>query len=159
MPVPQGVTTVAILIFFIFAATMTAVFAVIFLLGLFTDAVRLESHWGGLGGGVGGWTMSRPLASLISALGFGLITALLVGGTFANSSERLKEKYQPATRLLELQGGRISRFYVQNRKLILTASVPDETVKNRVFDEIKLINPAQDDIAADISTPPQAKSK
>jgi hypothetical protein len=32
---------------------------------------RIESHWGGLGGGLGGWRMSASLGYLIAALAFG----------------------------------------------------------------------------------------
>jgi hypothetical protein len=30
--------------------------------------VNVESHWGGLGGGIGGWTVSSPLIALVIAL-------------------------------------------------------------------------------------------
>lgn len=45
-------------------------------LHLFVDSVRdgqwpaFESHWGGLGGGLGGWRVSPSLLYLLGALGF-----------------------------------------------------------------------------------------
>lgn len=53
------------------------------LLGLFVyllmtgESVHLESHWGGLGGGLGGWRVSRALSALLGAIAFASICALL----------------------------------------------------------------------------------
>jgi hypothetical protein len=35
------------------------------------DPPRLETHWGGLGGGLGGWRMSASLGYLLAMLAFG----------------------------------------------------------------------------------------
>jgi hypothetical protein len=51
------------------------------------DGFAVESHWGGLGGGLGGWRVSRPLMFLIGALA-------CAGLTFAVASPYL----DPATR-------------------------------------------------------------
>lgn len=50
---------------------------------------RLETNWGGLGGGLGGWRMSPALACLLGALVF--------GGVFAASSvDRAEAPATPA---------------------------------------------------------------
>jgi hypothetical protein len=36
----------------------------------------IESHWGGLGGGVGGWRISASLVYLVGLIGFGLLLVL-----------------------------------------------------------------------------------
>jgi hypothetical protein len=46
------------------------------------DGFAIDSHWGGLGGGLGGWQVSRPLMFLISAL-------VCAGLTFAVASPEL----------------------------------------------------------------------
>jgi hypothetical protein len=44
-------------------------FFVLFIFGVVTgDVPRMESHWGGLGGGLGGWELSASLSFLIAAL-------------------------------------------------------------------------------------------
>ena len=35
------------------------------------EAPRVETHWGGLGGGLGGWRISASLAYLVAAIAFG----------------------------------------------------------------------------------------
>lgn len=37
-------------------------------MGYSTEDMRIESHWGGLGGGVGGWGFPRPLVYLFGVL-------------------------------------------------------------------------------------------
>jgi hypothetical protein len=49
--------------------------------------VWIESHWGGLGGGVGGVRISRPLALLVLLLvAGGMLTAVTVMGTRAGTT-------------------------------------------------------------------------
>lgn len=48
--------------------------------------VRLDTHWGGLGGGVGGFELSRGLSELLlivwlTGLGVGLLGIAMAGGT------------------------------------------------------------------------------
>jgi hypothetical protein len=41
-------------------------------------APHIESHWGGLGGGVGGWRISTSLVYLTGAIAFGIILLLII---------------------------------------------------------------------------------
>jgi hypothetical protein len=45
-------------------------------------ALSFESHWGGLGGGLGGWRMAAPLVFLLAALAFGLLMIIFVSSSF-----------------------------------------------------------------------------
>lgn len=53
-------------------------------IALFVAAVRrgifpaIESHWGGLGGGLGGWQMSPSLSYLVAAVVFGILFCVLL---------------------------------------------------------------------------------
>ncbi|WP_416896262.1 MAG: hypothetical protein ACMVY4_12010 [Minwuia sp.] len=42
------------------------------------EPVGIESHWGGIGGGVGGWRVTAPLVFLLLTLFFGGATAAVV---------------------------------------------------------------------------------
>lgn len=42
--------------------------------------LSIESRWGGFGGGLGGWTLSRPLVLLLAALAFGGLLCAAVAG-------------------------------------------------------------------------------
>ena len=40
------------------------------------DYLGVESHWGGLGGGVGGWRISTPVIYLVCVVSFGALAAV-----------------------------------------------------------------------------------
>src|SRR6185369_4743846 len=42
------------------------------------DPPRIESHWGGLGGSLGGWHMSASMAYLLAAVAFGAMFTTVV---------------------------------------------------------------------------------
>lgn len=68
-----GVVRALLLVAFCTAA-LIALFMTIS--ALETEAVELRSSWGGLGGGLGGWRISRPLALLGCAGAFAIAAAL-----------------------------------------------------------------------------------
>ncbi len=84
-----------------------AIFALTFTLFLFysfrrLDGIQVESNWGGLGGGLSGWSISTPLVYLLIAAG---VLALVV---IAVSSEKpqadqphsdLRERYRSSVNL------------------------------------------------------------
>src|SRR5262249_61640630 len=64
------------------AAAALLLIALILLLG-FIQTVRddppgIQTHWGGFGGGLGGWRISSSLAFLIGAIAFGAMFAVVV---------------------------------------------------------------------------------
>jgi len=65
--------------------------------------------------------------------------------------EELKNKYANALTLVQQQGIRLSHFHVQDNKLFLQGAAPSEEIKNALWNQIKAINPACDDIMADIT--------
>src|ERR1700722_5142374 len=65
--------------------------------------------------------------------------------------EELKTKYASALALVQQLGVRLTHFHVQDNKLYLQGAAPSEAVKNAVWNKIKEINPAYDDITADIT--------
>ena len=71
--------------------------------------------------------------------------------------EDLKAKYQAVLRVIEQQNVRLDHLHVQDDKLFLQGAAPSDDAKNKVWDQIKLVNPKCDDITADISVSrPQA---
>jgi hypothetical protein len=51
----------------------------------------IETHWGGFGGGLGGWSISRPLVYLLAALAFGCLLAVLSAEGLKPLSPRVPE--------------------------------------------------------------------
>jgi len=65
--------------------------------------------------------------------------------------EELKNKYASVLALVRQQGVRLTHFHVQDKKLYLQGAAPSEAIKNALWTTIKEINPACDDITADIT--------
>ena len=63
----------------------------------------------------------------------------------------LKQKYQSVLNAADQEKIQFQNLHVQDDKLFIRATAPSEEAKNKFWDQIKLVNPAQDDITADIS--------
>jgi nucleoid-associated protein YgaU len=72
--------------------------------------------------------------------------------------EELKKKYTSVLAIVQQQGVRLAQLHVQDNKLFMRGAAPSETIKNALWNQIKAVNSAYDDITADItvdSTLPQ----
>jgi nucleoid-associated protein YgaU len=67
------------------------------------------------------------------------------------SFEELKAKYQPVMDAGAEVGLNVQNLHTEGDKLIVRGTVPTGYGKNTLWDEIKRINPAVDDITADIN--------
>ena len=65
--------------------------------------------------------------------------------------DELKQKYQSVLNMADQQHIQFQNLHVQDDKLFIRATAPSEDAKNKFWDQIKLVNPATDDITADIS--------
>ncbi len=65
--------------------------------------------------------------------------------------EELKQKYQSVLRSIEQQQVQLQNLHVENNKLVIKGTAPSEQAKNKIWDEIKLVNPKADDILADFT--------
>jgi nucleoid-associated protein YgaU len=63
----------------------------------------------------------------------------------------LKKKYETVLTTADQQHVQFQNLHVQDNKLFIKGTAPTEEAKNKFWDQIKLISPAQDDITADIS--------
>lgn len=66
--------------------------------------------------------------------------------------EQLKQKYASVFHMIEQQGIRLSHVHIQDNKLFIQGSAPSEDAKNKVWDQIKLVDPSYSDLTADIQT-------
>jgi nucleoid-associated protein YgaU len=72
--------------------------------------------------------------------------------------DELKQKYASVFAVVQQQGVRLAQLHVQDNKLFMRGAAPSEAIKNVLWNQIKMVNPAYDDITADItvdSTLPQ----
>lgn len=65
--------------------------------------------------------------------------------------EDLKAKYASVLEAVQQQNVRLSHLHVQDDKLFLQGTAPSDDAKNKVWNQIKAVNPKYDDITADIS--------
>jgi LysM repeat protein len=76
----------------------------------------------------------------------------------ADQLEQMKQKYATVLSTVEQQQVRLSHVNMQDNKLFIQGVAPSEQAKNKVWDQIKLVNPIwAQEITADISVDPNAK--
>jgi hypothetical protein len=64
------------------------------------------------------------------------------------SLDMLKDKYQSVIGAAQAQGVRISSMTYENGKFVITGTAPSVEAANKVWDEIKRVNPSMNDIVA-----------
>jgi nucleoid-associated protein YgaU len=67
----------------------------------------------------------------------------------------LKQKYQTVLSTIEQQQVQLQNLHVESNKLYIKGTAPSEEAKNRVWDQIKLVDSSYGDLTADISVVPQ----
>lgn len=65
--------------------------------------------------------------------------------------EQLKQKYQPVQNAMAQNQVRLQNLNMQGDKLFMRGEAPSADAKNRVWDEIKRIDPSYSDLIADIT--------
>ena len=63
----------------------------------------------------------------------------------------LKQKYQTVLGAVEQQGVRLQNLHLQDNKLFIRGVAPSEDAMNKVWDQIKLVDPNYGDLTADIT--------
>jgi nucleoid-associated protein YgaU len=69
---------------------------------------------------------------------------------------QLKSKYQSVLNFMNEQNVQLQNLNLQDNKLFIRASAPSQDVKNKVWDQIKLVDPSYSDLIADIQAPAAA---
>jgi nucleoid-associated protein YgaU len=65
------------------------------------------------------------------------------------SLDELKTKYQSVLQVIQQQHVSVKNLHMQDGKLFIKGAAPSLEAANKVWDEIKRVNPRADDIAAD----------
>jgi len=74
----------------------------------------------------------------------------------ADRFEQLKMKYQSVLNFIQSQGVQLENVNMEGDKLFIRASAASQDLKNRVWDQIKLVDPSASDLIADIQVPAAA---
>ena len=65
--------------------------------------------------------------------------------------ERLKQKYQSAIKLMQQLQVRVQNINMEGTKLLIRGVAPAADVKNKIWDQIKLIDASYPDLVCDLS--------
>jgi nucleoid-associated protein YgaU len=65
--------------------------------------------------------------------------------------EQLKQKYQPAINLMQQLQVRLSHINMQGDKLYIQGEAPSQDAKNKVWDQIKLVDSSYSDLVCDLT--------
>jgi len=71
----------------------------------------------------------------------------------ADKFEQLKVKYQSVLNFIQEQNAQLQNVNMEGDKLFIRASAPSQDLKNRIWDQIKLVDPNFSDLIADIQAP------
>ena len=72
--------------------------------------------------------------------------------------EQLKQKYQPALNLMQQLQVRVMNINMEGPKLLIRGEAPSTDAKNKVWDQIKLIDASYSDLTCDLSVSQQQPS-
>jgi LysM repeat protein len=73
--------------------------------------------------------------------------------------DRLKQKYQPAINLMHQLNVQLQNMNMEGSKLFIRGVAPSEEVKNRVWDQIKLIDASYSDLTCDLTVSEQQQQQ
>jgi LysM repeat protein len=65
--------------------------------------------------------------------------------------EQLKQKYQSVMSTIQQQQVRLQNVNMEGNKLLIRGEAPSEDAKNKVWDQIKLVDPTYSDLTCDIT--------
>ena len=71
----------------------------------------------------------------------------------ADRFTQLKAKYQSVLNFIQSQGVQLQNVNMEGDKLLIRAFAPSAELKNRVWDQIKLVDSSYSDLLADIQAP------
>ena len=70
--------------------------------------------------------------------------------------EQMKQKYASVLNAINQNGVRLSHMHIQDGKFFLKGAAGSEAIKNRVWDEVKRVDPSLGDITLDLTVDPVA---
>ena len=67
--------------------------------------------------------------------------------------DALKLKYQSVLNFMQAQNVQLQNLNIEGDKLFIRATAPSADIKNKVWDQIKLVDPSFSDLTAEIDAP------
>jgi nucleoid-associated protein YgaU len=73
--------------------------------------------------------------------------------------DQLKQKYASVLTLINQSGVSLSHVHIQDDKLYIEGAAGSEAIKNRIWDQVKVVNPSLNDITLNLSVDPSLAPK
>jgi nucleoid-associated protein YgaU len=73
--------------------------------------------------------------------------------------EQLKQKYAPVLSQINQLGVRLSHVHIQDNKLYVEGACGSEAIKNRLWDQVKLVDPSYSDLTLNLTVDPSLAPK
>jgi nucleoid-associated protein YgaU len=73
--------------------------------------------------------------------------------------EQLKSKYASVLNAISQQGVQLTHVHIQDNKLYIEGAAGSEAIKNRIWDQVKLVDSSMSDITLNLSVDPSLAPK
>jgi nucleoid-associated protein YgaU len=73
--------------------------------------------------------------------------------------EQLKSKYASVFNSINQSGVRLSHVHIQDNKLYVEGACPSEAIKNKIWDQVKLVDPNYSDLTLNLTVDPSLAPK
>jgi nucleoid-associated protein YgaU len=73
--------------------------------------------------------------------------------------DQLKQKYASVLNLITQSGVQLSHVHIQDDKLYIEGAAGSDAIKNRIWDQVKVVNPSLSDITLNLSVDPSLAPK
>jgi nucleoid-associated protein YgaU len=68
--------------------------------------------------------------------------------------EQLKTKYGSVLNAIQQSGVHLTHVHIQDNKLYVEGAAPSEAVKNKIWDQVKLVDPTYSDLTLNLTVDP-----
>src|ERR1700739_961275 len=73
--------------------------------------------------------------------------------------EQLKAKYNSVLNAINQSGARLSHVHIQDHKLYIEGACGSDAIKNKVWDQVKLVDPTYSDLTLNLTVDPSLAPK
>lgn len=73
--------------------------------------------------------------------------------------EQLKAKYSSVLNAMNQSGVRLSHVHIQDNKLYIEGACGSEAIKNKIWDQVKLVDPTYSDLTLNLTVDPSLAPK
>lgn len=73
--------------------------------------------------------------------------------------EQMKQKYASVLNFINQQGVRLAHVHIQDNKLYIEGACGTEVIKNKIWDQVKLVDPSFSDLTLNLSVDPSLAPK